>query len=385
MLSDTEIRGIRSRFRIFDRKIYMNSCSQGALSDCVEASFYEHLKSWHEQGSPWDLWVEKYEQIRTQFAEFIGAEADEVAVVPSASAGINVIASALNFGKRRKVVLGEFEFPTMGHIWMAQQPRGAEMEFLTARGDDLPTELYAQAVDQDTVIVPVTHVCFMNGFRSNIGEICNIARAKGALVLMDDYQDCGTRPVNVKELRVDFYVSGALKYLLGPSGIAFLYVRKELIPSLTPTISGWFAQRNPFAFDVKHLDLAPNARRFESGTPPVPNIYAASAGIALLQGIGLENVATQIRDLAQRLIKGAQDLGIQIKTPADTVGPLVVLQTSNVEAIVAQLAAENVICSGRHDGLRISFHVHNTKDDVEATLEVLKKNRKRMRPSASAA
>lgn len=385
MLSDTEIHGIRSRFRIFDRKIYMNSCSQGALSDCVEASFCELLKSWHEQGSPWDLWVQKYEQIRTQFAEFIGAEADEVAVVPSASAGINAIASALDFGNRSKVVLGEFEFPTMGHIWMAQRPRGAKIEFLTAGGDDLPVELYAQAVDQDTAIVPVTHVCFMNGFRSNIDKICSIAHTKGALVLMDDYQDCGTRPVNVKELGIDFYVSGTLKYLLGASGVAFLYVRKELIPSLTPTISGWFAQRNPFAFDVKHLDLAPNARRFESGTPPVPNIYAASAGIALLQGIGLENVAMQIQDLAQRLIKGARNLGIQIKTPADSVGPLVVLQTSNVEAVVERLAAENVICSGRHDGLRISFHVHNTKGDVEATLEVLKKNRKLMQPSASAA
>jgi selenocysteine lyase/cysteine desulfurase len=384
MLSDAEIRGIRSRFRIFDQKIYMNSCSQGALSDCVEASFNEHLKSWHEQGSPWDLWVQKYEQIRTQFAEFIGAEADEVAVVPSASAGINAIASALDFSKRRKVVLGEFEFPTMGHIWMAQQPRGAKTEFLNARGDDLPTELYAQAVDQDTAIVPVTHVCFMNGFRSNVREICSIVHVKGALVLLDDYQDCGTRPVNVKELDVDFYVSGTLKYLLGPSGVAFLYVRKELIPSLTPTISGWFAQRNPFAFDVKNLDLAPNARRFESGTPPIPNIYAASAGMALLQGIGLENVAGQIRDLAQRLMEGARELGIQIKTPADSVGPLVVLQTSNVEAIVERLAAENVICSGRHDGLRISFHVHNTRSDVEAALEVLKKNRKLMLSSSAA-
>ena len=110
---------------------------------------------------------------------------------------------------------------------------------------------------------------------------------KGALVFLDDYQDCGTRPVNVKALDVDFYVTGTLKYLLACSGVAFLYVRKSLIPSLVPTISGWFAQTEPFAFDVKHLDRLPNARRFEAGTPPIPNLYAASAGIALLQEIGL--------------------------------------------------------------------------------------------------
>jgi selenocysteine lyase/cysteine desulfurase len=382
MLSDAKIREIRARFRIFETKIYLNSCSQGALSDVVEASFREHLKDWHEAGSPWELWVQKYEHMRAQFASFIGAEPDEVAVVASASAGINAIASALDFGGRHKVVLGEFEFPTMGHIWLAQRPRGAKPEFLTARGDDLPAELYAKAVDEDTSIVPVTQVCFMNGFRSNVREICRIAHAKGALVLMDDYQDCGTRPLNVKKLGVDFYVTGALKYLLGPSGVAFLYVRKELIPRLTPTISGWFGQRNPFAFDVRHLDLAPNARRFESGTPPIPNIYAASAGISLLQEIGIENVAAQIRALVHALMQGARELGIRIKTPPDCVGPLVVLQSSNVEAVVGRLAAENVVCSKRHDGLRISFHVHNTQNDVETVLEVLKKNRKLMQLSA---
>lgn len=380
MLSDAQVLGIRSRFPIFETKMYMNSCSQGALSDVVEASILEHIKTWHEGGSPWDLWVQKYEQVRAQFARFIGAEADEIAVVPSASAGINAIASALDFSKRSKIVLGEFEFPTMGHVWMAQRPRGARTVFLPARGDILPTELYAKQVDQETAIVPVTHVCFMNGFRSDVGEICRIAHERGALVLMDDYQDCGTRPVDVKKLDVDFYVSGTLKYLLGASGVAFLYVRKQLIPLLTPTISGWFAQQNPFAFDVRHLELAQSARRFESGTPPIPNIYAASAGIGLLQGIGLENIADQIRMLAQCLMEGARDLGIQIKTPPDSVGPLVVLQSNNVEAIIERLAAEDVICSGRHDGLRISFHVHNTRDDVEAVLKVLKKNKELMLP-----
>lgn len=140
MLTDASIAAIRSRLPIFEKRIYLNSCSQGALSGVVEAGLRENLASWHEHGSPWDLWVEKYEAARASFARFIGAQPEEVAVVPSASAGINAIASALDFSERNKVVLGEFEFPTMGHIWLAQQRRGAQVQFLSAVGDCLPAE-----------------------------------------------------------------------------------------------------------------------------------------------------------------------------------------------------------------------------------------------------
>jgi selenocysteine lyase/cysteine desulfurase len=372
MLADREILKIRSRFAIFSKKIYLNSCSQGALSDSVEGAFGEYLKSWHDAGSPWDVWVQKYEAVRAQFAEFIGAHPDEVAVVPSASAGINSIASAINFRERRKVVLGEYEFPTMGHVWLAQRTRGAVAKFVRAENEEIRVEGYREAIDRETAIVPVTHICFKNGFRSPVAEIVRIAHAQGAFVFLDDYQDCGTRPIDVKATDVDFYVSGTLKYLLAAPGVAFLYVRKDLIPLLNPTISGWFAQANPFAFDVEHLDLAPNARRFEAGTPPIPNLYAASAGLALLKEIGMENVEAQVKKLAQALIAGAHELGIHVKTPGSSVGPLVVLQSQNVDAVIAKLAAQNIVVSGRHDGLRISFHVHNTLDDVQQVLSALK-------------
>jgi selenocysteine lyase/cysteine desulfurase len=123
MLSIEQIRGIRSRFRIFERRIFLNSCSQGALSDAVQAGMEEYLQSWHEQGSPWELWMERYEEARAEFAGFINASPDEVAIVTSVSAGINGVASALPFRDRKKVGMGEFEFPTMGHVWLGQRPR----------------------------------------------------------------------------------------------------------------------------------------------------------------------------------------------------------------------------------------------------------------------
>jgi selenocysteine lyase/cysteine desulfurase len=374
MLADKQIQEIRSRFSIFQRKIYLNSCSQGALSDAVEAGLKDYIASWHEQGSPWELWVEQYEAARTAFAQFINASPDEVAIVTSASAGINSVASALNFQERKKVVMGEFEFPTMGHVWLAQRTRGADVQFVSAEGNRIPAANYEKAIDRNTLIVPLTHVCFKNGVRSEVTTVTQIARRAGTLVMLDDYQDAGTRPIDVKAMDLDFYVTGTLKYLLGPPGLAFMYVRKELIPSLVPTITGWFAQTNPFAFDPQHIDLSPTARRFESGSPSVPNVYAAVPGFQLLQKIGMENVAAHIKKLTQSLLSSALDLGIRVKTPADSAGPLVVLQSKDSNLLVQKLAENDIVASNRHDGLRIAFHVYNTMDDVKAVIEVLKKN-----------
>jgi len=369
-----DIEFVRSRFPIFRNKVFLNSCSQGALSDAVEASLQAYIRSWHEGGSPWDQWMEEYENARISFARFIGAAPGEVAIIPSASAGINAIASALDFRRRRKVVMGEFEFPTMGQIWLAQQSRGAEIQFIGAEDGKISADAYSSAVDGQTLIVPLTHVCFMNGFRSDVQPIVKLAHERGALVMLDDYQDCGTRPVDVKAMDVDFYVSGALKYLLCPSGIAFLYVRPELIGSLTPTITGWFGQQNPFAFDVKHFDPAASARRFETGSPPLPHLYAISAALQLLGSVGYENIAAHVARLARALIDGAHDLKIKVKTPGDTVGPLLVLQTKDSDALVKKLAARNVVVSNRMDGLRVSFHLYNTLDDVHTVIDVLKDN-----------
>src|SRR5688572_22154883 len=154
----------RARFPIFKRRVYVNSCSQGALSTDVETALSEWIHTWHDGGSPWELWVEQVNVLRAAFAASIGAEAEEVAVVPAASGGINAIASALHFGgARRGVVMGEFEFPTMAQIWLAQQPRGAQIAWARADGDSLPIEAYEAVVDDTTLIVPATHVCFRNG------------------------------------------------------------------------------------------------------------------------------------------------------------------------------------------------------------------------------
>ncbi|HLJ51175.1 MAG TPA: aminotransferase class V-fold PLP-dependent enzyme [Bryobacteraceae bacterium] len=374
MLNDQQVSELRARFPILSEKTYLYNCSQGALSDAVEAGMKEYADSWRSSSAPWDEWMGTYEALRSDFARFINASPDEVAIVTSASAGINPIANALHFDKRNKVVMSEYEFPTMGHIWLAQQPRGAKIQFLDGVNNSVPTSCYENAVDETTRIVPLTHVSFVNGFRSDVAAIARIAHANGALLFLDGYQDCGTRPMDVKALDVDFFVTGTLKYLLGPPGLAFLYVRRELTESLNPTITSWMAQREVFGFHTKCLDPSSDARRFEGGSPSIPNIYLARPALNLLMQVGMENVAKQIERLTRAFLAGVQTLGVETKTPTNSVGPLVVLRSKDAQGMLDNLTARNIVASTRRDGVRFSFHVYNTMDDVNMALNAIEDN-----------
>jgi selenocysteine lyase/cysteine desulfurase len=374
MLTDEQISILRSRFPILRDKTYLYNCSQGALSDAAESGLRAYSESWRTSSAPWDDWMEVYDAMRAEFAGFVNAHPDEIAILTSASAGINAIASALQFAERPKVVMGEYEFPTMGQIWLAQQARGAQIEFLEGANNTIPLDLYERSIDERTAIVPLTQVSFLNGFRSDVAAVTRIAHEKGALVFLDGYQDCGTRPIDVKAMNIDFYVTGTLKYLLGPPGLAFLYVKHSLIEALTPTLTSWMAQRDVFAFNTKKLDPACEARRFEGGSPPIPNIYAARAALELLAGIGMPNVAAQIAQLTRAFLQGARSLGIASKTPDTSVGPLVVLRSTDPSALVDKLSERGVIVSARRDGVRFSFHVYNNLADVNTALPVLEEN-----------
>jgi selenocysteine lyase/cysteine desulfurase len=374
MLTDEQTSLLRSRFPILNQTTYLYSCSQGALSDAVEAGFRAYTESWRTSSAPWNDWMEVYEAMRAEFARFIHADPDEIAVVTSVSAGINAIASAIHFDQRPKVVMSEYEFPTMGHIWLAQRPRGAQIQFLEGSNNSIPLEAYERSLDESTAIVPLTQVSFLNGFRSDVAAVTRLAHACGALVFLDGYQDSGTRPIDVKAMDVDFYATGTLKYLLGPPGLAFLYVRRSLIESLTPTLTSWMAQRDVFAFHTTKLDPASEARRFEGGSPPMPNIYAARQALDLLVNIGMENVAAQIAHLTGAFFEGVEALGIASKTPASSAGPLVVLRSTDATRLVNKLAARGVIVSARRDGVRFSFHVYNNLADISAALSVLEAN-----------
>ena len=373
-MSAANLETFRARFPIFKRKVYVNSCSQGAMSLDVESALLAFTESWRERGSPWDAWVGEVERLRTAFASSIGADADEIAVMPNATTAIAAIATALSFDRpRRTVVLGEFEFPTMAHVWLAQERRGACMDWVKARGETLPIEEYEAHIDERTLIVPATHVCFKNGYRLDIPALAKVCRERGAYLLLDDYQRTGTAPLDVHALGLDFMVTGTLKYLLAPSGVAFLYVRRDLIERLEPLITGWFGRVDPFAFSAAPLDWSRSARRFETGSPAIPSVYAAVAGLELLKSVGLTAIEAQIEALVERYIAEVRARGFALKTPADALmrGPLVVVRSTDAPALVQKLEARGIIASARDTGLRVSFHAYNNTDDVDEVLAAL--------------
>ena len=348
----------------------------------VDAAMRRFLDSWNAEGSSWEAWVGEVERLRATFATLIGADADEVAVLPSASVGINAIASSMAFdGLRSRVVMGKFEFPTMAQVWLAQRPRGAEVTWVDAVNGMLPTESYARTVDERTLIVPATHVCFRNGHKTDIAALAALCRHHGAYLFLDDYQCTGTGPIDVRALGVDLMVTGTVKYLLGPSGVAFLYVRRELVERLVPTMTGWFGRVNPFAFSIDRLDWSPSARRFESGTPMIPNVYGAQAGIELLDAVGLKTIERTVAELTAGLIAWASNAGVTVATPTDPTrrGPLVVLRSVDAPALVSRLAARGIIASCRDDGVRISFHGYNTQEDLDSVTAALEAESRMLR------
>ncbi len=371
-----EPNAFRKLFPIFERRAYLNSCSQGALGRPVQSALEEFMESWHEHGNPWELWCGRMEELRAEFAALVNAEPDEVAVTFSVSSAVGAVASALDWSARPRVVTSDFDFPTMGHVWLAQQARGAEVAFARASQDRLPLAAFEAEVDGRTQLVATSHVCYRNGFKTDLAALAGLAHAHGAPLLVDAFQSLGAEPLDVKALGVDALVTGTLKYLLGTPGVALLYVRRELAERLRPADTGWFGQADPFAYDVHHLDYAPGARRFQSGSPPVPAVYAALAALRLLRGVGPAAIADHVRALSERFIAGARDRGLDLMTPEDPArrGPLVTVRCRDVNRLIARLAGCGVLCSTRDGALRVSFHYYNSESDVVALLSGLDDN-----------
>ena len=370
--------GIRSEFPIFAHTTYLNSCSQGALSHRVRAAYEEYLAGWDENGAEWGVWVERADAARAAFARLLHAEPSELAVTTSVTQGVSGIVSALDLRARPKIVISEYEFPTVGQIAHAQELRGAEVVHVRPEADgSIPAERFAEAIDEQTALVCCTTVSYRTGHRHDVAAIARLAHDRGALCLADSYQAVGAIDFDAHALGVDFATGGTVKYLLGSSGLGFLYVRSGLLPSLLPTQTGWFADEDIFRMDISDYSPAPDARRFDAGTPPVPNIYAGLAGMSLVEEAGTAAIEDHVAGLAGRLIDGLEELGAIVATPRDPAcrGPLVCVRSTDVRALVDALAAERITCSERDANLRISLHLYNVEDDVDRVLDALRRNR----------
>ena len=362
----------RNEFPIFEHTVYANSCSQGALANRVRAAAEEWLSGWDANGAEWKFWVERNEAARAAFAGLVHASPDDVAVTTSVSQGVSALVSALDLrGERNRIVISEYEFPTVGQIAHAQELRGAEVVHVRPEVDGrIPLERFAEAIDERTALVCSTFVSFRSGHRHDVSAIAELAHEHGALHLADSYQAIGAIELDVRTLGPDVVTGGTVKYLLGSAGLGFMWLRDTLRRELLPTQTGWFADEDIFAMSIADYSPHATARRFDSGTPPVPSLYPGVAGMELIAEVGVPAIEAHIRRLVDRLLSGLDELGATVVTPrgAKEYGPMVCILATDPNSLVDALAAEGIVVSTRDSNLRVSLHLYNVEADVDRIL-----------------
>jgi selenocysteine lyase/cysteine desulfurase len=364
----------RLRFPALAEMTYLASCSQGALSDTLAAALLEFQHTLLKYGAPWERWMGEVDRARRLFAELINASPDEIAVLPTVSAAAFQVASTRDWRTRPHVVSTDMEFPSVAHVWLAQQANGAHVRYVPDRDGVVTAEDYAAEIDESCGLVSVPLISYRNGVRLPVRDVIDSARSAGALSFVDAYQGAGVEPIDVQDLGCDFLAAGALKYLLGIPGIAFLYVRGGTTDFRDPQATGWFGRRNPFEFDPRHIDYPADARRFEAGTPAIPAAYGAVAGLRVLGDLDLKAVRHHTAELGRYAHDSLTAIGERLWSPADAAlrGPQVAVRTGDPNRLAGYLADRNIVTSPRGELLRISLHYYSTADDVDTVVNAIR-------------
>jgi kynureninase len=377
----TDLGRYKEEFPVAAARTYLISASLGPLSKRSRLLAEEHLDLWGRLG-PEELWgdhgLPQLQRCRELFATLIGADLDEVAIVPSVSSGLSSLATCLDFERRPKVVLSDMDFPTDHYVWRAQERAGAKLD-VVASPDGIRIEeadLIAR-IDDQTSIVNTNRVLFESSWLMDLPPVVEAAHAHGALLLVDDFHGTGVVPIDVHQLDIDFLLTGALKWLCGGQGIAFLYCRRDLVEQLEPRVVGWFGTEEPFRFDRSGLALRKDARRFETGTFALPQAWTARGGMEIILEVGVDSIRRRNQELTERVIGRADEAGLEVRSPRDKSrrGGLVRVGIPGGEQRVTDfleaLFKRDVVLDKRGEALRISPHFFNDEDDVDRCFEEL--------------
>jgi selenocysteine lyase/cysteine desulfurase len=369
----------RRRFPVLQEQVHLASCSLGARSTALEAALQRMLDAMGAGAAAWSEFEREAEECRRGFAALVGAEVDQIALVPSASIGAYQVISTLLLTDRDRVVTSADEFPSVAHVWLAQGGRGARVHFVDTSHPASTTAdaaAYAAAVDDRTALVSIPLVTYSHGAVLPVAEVAQLAHARGARVFVDGYQAVGVLPVNVNELDCDYLVAGAQKYLLGLPGVAFLYVRDGAVTDLDPVLTGWFGRVDPFAFDPRRLDFPSSARRFETGTAAVPALYAANAGMSLLAELDARELRRHVGALAELAAERLSCQGETLSMPTPHArGAHIAVSHRDPARLADWLAKRGISVSPRGSLVRVAFHYYNDETDVERLCEAVEQYR----------
>ena len=370
----------REEFPVTERKAYLISASLGPVSTRSKRYLQEYVEAWESMGAPEPVWLERIfpriRQVKELYGRLIGADYEELAITTNVTLALSSVLSCLDLSpSRNRIVLTELDFPTNGHVALAQRRRGADVVFLRSPdGLTVPVESFAEAIDERTALVIINRVLYRSSALLDVAEICRIAREAGARTVIDDFHGAGIVPIDVHEVGCDFHTTGVLKWLCGGPGLTFLYARRDIIPSLEPTIAGWWSQREPFAFKLEELDWHPTARRLETGTHPAPVAFIAQGGLEIISEVTPERIRERQGHLTDHVIARADAAGLPVRTPRDraTRGGVVNVGVGEGARKVADALYERDVCvDARADGIRISPHFFNTEADIDRCFEAL--------------
>jgi kynureninase len=369
----------RSEFPILDKAVYLISHSLGAMPREAYTRLHDYAETWATRGvRAWaEGWWDMPVTTGNEVARIIGADPGCVVMHQNVSICQSLILSCFEpTPKRNKIVYSELNFPSVMYVYEAHA-RGGKLRIETVASDDgitIPLERFLAAIDEETLLVPFSHVLFKSGFLQNAKAITERAHEVGAMVVLDAYQSAGTVPFNVKELKVDFATGGSVKWLCGGPGAGYLYVRPDLHQKLEPKTTGWMAHEAPFAFDTE-LRYAPGIARFLHGSPAIPALYAAQSGYKIINAIGVDRIREKSRRQTNRLIDLAEEAGFKVTSPKNAAdrGGTITVGHDDAAAITKELIRREFIVDYRPGaGVRISPHFYTSDDELELVVREMK-------------
>jgi kynureninase len=368
----------RPEFPILERTTYMISNSLGAMPRGVYDSVHAYCDLWATRGVR--AWENEWWMMAREVGDAIGvlmnAAPGSVSLQLNVTGCQAVIASCFEFrGRRNKIVYSDMNFPSIMYFWEAQRSRGARVHMVrTDDGIHVPTERLLDAIDEETLLVPISHVVFRSSFIKDVKAITEKAHRVGAHVVMDCFQSLGNVPVDVQALNVDFAVGGVLKWLCGGPGTSYLYVRPDLAKKLEPKLTGWFAHESPFAFEIGENKYGEPPFRFMQGTSNVPGFYTAMPGLKIIREAGVERIREKSKKMTARLIELADQRGWRVNAPRDPEqrGGTVAIDMPNAKEVCQELLRRDVLVDYRpRAGVRFSPHFYNTMEEIERALSTV--------------
>ncbi|HEX2571956.1 MAG TPA: aminotransferase class V-fold PLP-dependent enzyme [Polyangia bacterium] len=382
MTAHDDLLSWRAEFPALETSVYMVSHSLGAMPRRAADDLAEFARLWVERGiNAWSEWLPEVERAAERIGRIIGAPTGTVMMATNVSTVQAVVASCLDYRPERpKVVYTELNFPSVSYVWKAEERRGAEVHVVPSDdGMTVDTARILEAIDERTLIVPISHVIFRSAAIQDVAAIVRRAHEVGAMVLLDCYQSTGVVPFSVETLGVDFACGGSVKWLCGGPGAAYLYVRRDRIPEFAPRVTGWFGHRAPFAFTMPEQQYADNVWRYAGGTPAISALYQARAGAEIVAQIGVERIRKKSQRQTERVIAAVDAAGYTLRSPRapSQRGGSVCFDFPGSERVAAALNKGNFLCDHRPGaGIRMAPHFYNTDEECDRFMAEVERLRK---------